>query len=80
MGRKLEKYPLIRKAVQAATYLLLIGVSVTSALGSTFEDFSPARLIGVLFAIFLAWRKAGFLWIVLAASLTTALLRLFGMP
>lgn len=80
VGGRLEKRPLLKRAVEAATYLLLIGVSITATLGASLADFSPARLCGVLTGAFLAWRKASFLWIVLAASITTALLRLFGIP
>ncbi len=80
IGGRLEKRPLLKRAVQAATYLLLIGVSITATLGASFEDFSIARLCGVLTGGILAWRKASFLWIVLAASITTATLRLLGLP
>ncbi|MFC0582422.1 AzlD domain-containing protein [Micrococcoides hystricis] len=80
VGGRLEKRPLLKRAVQAATYLLLIGVSITATLGSSLETFSVARLCGVLTGGILAWRKAGFLWIVVAASATTAILRLLGLP
>ncbi|MFP5597234.1 MULTISPECIES: AzlD domain-containing protein [Kluyvera] len=61
----------------AATVLLF-----SVALATTFyegEHFSgAARVLGVGFAVFLAWRKAPLIVVIIAAAVATALLRLAG--
>ena len=61
----------------AATVLLF-----SVALATTFyegEHFSGmARVLGVGFAVFLAWRKAPLIVVIFAAAIATALLRLAG--
>ncbi len=61
----------------AATVLLFC-----VALATTFyegEHFSGmARVLGVSFAVFLAWRKAPLIVVIFAAAIVTALLRLAG--
>ena len=63
----------------AATVLLF-----SVALATTFyegEHFAGmARVLGVLFAVFLAWRKAPLITIIISAAVMTALLRYFGVP
>jgi branched-subunit amino acid transport protein len=61
----------------AATVLLAALVAVTAlTAGHGFAGY--ARPVGVLVAGILAWRKAPFLLVVLAAAGTTAALRLLG--
>jgi len=44
-------------------------------------DFAGvARLTGVLFAVFLAWRRAPLILVIIGAAVMTALLRYFGVP
>jgi branched-subunit amino acid transport protein len=61
-----------------AAIVLLMAVLTTTALTQDQQFAGFARLSGVLVAGVLAWRKAPFVVIVLAAALTTALLRLAG--
>ncbi len=39
-----------------------------------------ARVLGVVVAVFLAWRKVPLIGVIIAAAVVTALLRLAGMP
>lgn len=66
------------RMLEAAAVVLLAALAATTALiaGHGFAGF--ARPAGVLVAGALAWRKAPFLLVVLAAAVTTALLRLAG--
>lgn len=61
----------------AATVLLF-----SVALATTFyegEHFAGmARVLGVAFAVFLAWRKVPLIFVIVAAAVVTALLRLAG--
>lgn len=63
-----------------AAIVLLMAVLTTTALTQDQQQFAGfARVAGVLVAGVLAWRRAPFVVIVLAAAITTALLRLAGM-
>lgn len=62
-----------------AAIVLLMAVLTTTALTQDQEFAGFARVAGVLVAGVLAWRRAPFVVIVLAAAITTALLRLAGM-
>jgi branched-subunit amino acid transport protein len=70
--------PRVTRLLEAAAVILLAALIATTALteGHGFAGF--ARPAGVLVAGVLAWRKAPFLVIVLAAAAATALLRLLG--
>jgi branched chain amino acid efflux pump len=70
--------PRVTRLLEAAAVILLAGLVATTALteGHGFSGF--ARPAGVLVAGILAWRKAPFLVVVLAAAAVTALLRLAG--
>ena len=72
--------PWAGKLLESAAVVLLAALVATTALtrGHGFSGF--ARPAGVLVAGILAWRKAPFLVVVLAAAATTALLRLLGVP
>lgn len=63
---------------KAAVTLLAALVAVTGVTEGHHEIASYARLTGVLVAGVLAWRKAPFIVIVVAAAATAALLRLAG--
>ena len=64
----------------AAVAMLAALVAVTGLTEGHHMDAGYARPAGVLLAGVLAWRKAPFIVIVLAAAATTALLRLIGVP
>ena len=70
--------PRATRLLEAAAVILLAALVATTALteGHGFSGF--ARPAGVLVAGVLAWRKAPFLVIVLAAAAVTALLRVLG--
>jgi len=72
--------PRAARLLEAAAVVLLAALVATTALteGHGFSGF--ARPAGVLVAGVLAWRKAPFLVVVLAAAAVTAVARLLGVP
>ena len=72
--------PWAERLLQAAAVVLLAALVATTGLteGHGFSGF--ARPAGVLVGGVLAWRKAPFLVVVLAAAAATAVLRLLGIP
>ncbi|QFU88661.1 Branched-chain amino acid transport protein (AzlD) [Amycolatopsis sp. YIM 10] len=77
---KVELNARAEKLMAAAAVVLLAALVATSALieGTEFAGF--ARPAGVLVGGVLAWRKAPFVVVVLAAAATAAGLRLLGVP
>ena len=72
--------PWAAKLLEAAAVVLLAALVATTALTEGHGFVGPARPAGVLVGGILAWRKAPFLVVVLAAAATTAVLRLLGVP
>jgi branched-subunit amino acid transport protein len=72
--------PRAEKLLEAAAVILLAALVATTALTEGHRFSGLARPVGVLVGGVLAWRKAPFLVVVLAAAATTALLRLLGVP
>ena len=70
--------PRVTRLLEAAAVILLAGLVATTALTEGHGFSGLARPAGVLVAGVLAWRKAPFLVVVLAAAAVTALLRLAG--
>lgn len=70
--------PRAQALMTTAATVLLFALAVTAAVadGSALAD--PARPAGVLVGGLLAWRRAPFIVVVVAAAGTTALLRLAG--
>src|SRR5260370_34496719 len=66
------------KLLEAAATVLLAALVATMALTEGHGLAGLARPAGVLVGGVLAWRKAPFLLVVIAAAATTALLRLLG--
>lgn len=60
----------------ATTLLFAVALATTFYEGQHFAGM--ARLIGVAFAVFLAWRKMPLIVVIFAAAIATALLRLAG--
>ncbi len=61
----------------AATVLLFsVALATTFYEGAHFAGM--ARVLGVAFAVFLAWRKVPLIGVIIAAAVVTALLRLAG--
>jgi len=72
--------PRARRLLEAAAVVLLAALVATTALTEGHGFSGLARPAGVLVGGVLAWRKAPFLVVVLAAAATTAVLRLLGVP
>jgi len=70
--------PRAAKLLEAAAVIMLAALVATTALTEGHGFSGLARPAGVLVAGVLAWRKAPFLVVVLAAAAVTALLRLLG--
>ncbi|NJQ01275.1 AzlD domain-containing protein [Streptomyces zingiberis] len=68
------------KLLEVSAVVLLAALTVTAALAEGNGFAGPARPAGVLVGGVLAWRRAPFLVVVLAAAGTAALLRLAGVP
>ena len=72
--------PWVEKLLEAAAVVLLAALAATTALTQGHGFAGLARPAGVLVGGILAWRKAPFLVVVLAAAAATAVLRLLGVP
>jgi branched-subunit amino acid transport protein len=72
--------PRITKLLEGAAVVLLAALTATTALTEGHGFAGYARPVGVLVGGVLAWRKAPFLVVVIAAAATTAILRLLGVP
>jgi branched-subunit amino acid transport protein len=70
--------PMARRLLEAAAVILLAALAATTALTEGHGFAGLARPAGVLAAGVLAWRRAPFLVIVIAAAATTAVARLLG--
>ena len=77
---RLELSETIQRVLPMAAAALLAALATTAALmeGAAFAGI--ARPAGVLVGALLAWRKAPFVLVVVAAAATAALLRLAGVP
>ncbi|MEH4662442.1 AzlD domain-containing protein [Phytobacter diazotrophicus] len=60
----------------ATTLLFAVALAATLYEGEHFAGM--ARVLGVMFALFLAWRKMPLIVVILSAAVVTALLRLAG--
>jgi branched-subunit amino acid transport protein len=72
--------PRVTKLLEGAAVVLLAALAATTALTEGHGFAGYARPAGVLTGGVLAWRKAPFLVVVIAAAVTTAILRLLGVP
>lgn len=63
-----------------AATVLLLAVAATSALFEGAHFAGLARVLGVAFALFLAWRRAPLIAVILGAAAMTAALRYCGVP
>ena len=70
--------PWAERLLEAGAVVLLAGLAATTALTEGHGFAGLARPAGVLVGGVLAWRKAPFLVVVLAAAAVTALLRVLG--
>ena len=72
--------PQAEQLLEAAAVVMLAALVATTALTKGHGFAGIARPAGVLVGGVLAWRKAPFLVVVIAAAGTTAILRLLGVP
>ncbi|MET9264274.1 AzlD domain-containing protein [Amycolatopsis sp. NPDC004079] len=77
---KVRLSPRAERLMTLSAVVLLAALVATSALTQGHEFAGIARPAGVLVGGVLAWRKAPFVLVVIAAAATAALLRLAGVP
>lgn len=70
----------VQQLLAVAAIVLLTALVATSALTAGHGPAGIARPAGVLVGGVLAWRKAPFVLVVVAAAATAAVLRLLGVP
>jgi branched-subunit amino acid transport protein len=70
----------VRRLLPIAAVTLLAALTATAALTEAARFAGTARPAGVLVGAVLAWRRAPFVVVVVAAALTAAGLRLLGVP
>jgi branched-subunit amino acid transport protein len=70
----------LQRLLEASAVVLLFALGLTTAVLAGHSFAGAARLTGVAVGAVLAWRRAPFLVVLLAAAATTALLRVFGIP
>ncbi|MEU8241501.1 AzlD domain-containing protein [Actinoplanes missouriensis] len=80
LRERLELSDNLQRLLPMAAASLLAALAATAALMAGSEFTGPARPMGVLIGAVLAYRRAPFIAVVLAAATTTALLRLAGVP
>jgi len=80
LGDRFAPGPRAQHLVDTAAVVLLSALVATSALVAGHGWAGVARPVGVLVAGVLAWRKAPFVVVVVAAAAVTATLRLLGAP
>jgi len=72
--------PRVERLIEAAAVVMLAALVATTALTEGHGFAGPARPAGVLAGGVLAWRRAPFAVVVIAAAATTAVARLIGVP
>jgi branched-subunit amino acid transport protein len=70
----------VQRTLPMAAAALLAALAATSTVMAGSDFAGIARPTGVALGALLAWRRAPFVLVVLAAAATTALLRLLGIP
>jgi branched chain amino acid efflux pump len=80
LGGRLKLSATLQRLLPMAAAALLAALAFTAALMADTEFAGVARPAGVLVGGILAWRRAPFVVVVLAAAGTAALLRLAGVP
>lgn len=77
---RIDLPPLLRQLLPVGAAILLAALAATSALMEGGALAGVARPAGVLVGVTLAWRRAPFVVVIVAAAATAALLRLLGLP
>ncbi|WP_343552995.1 AzlD domain-containing protein [Pantoea sp.] len=78
LGSRMQMSEKARAMLSDAATVLLLAVAVTTALFEGTDFAGVARIVGVLFAVFLAWRRAPLIVVIIGAAVMTALLRYLG--
>lgn len=78
LGSRMQMSERARTMLSDAATVLLLSVAVTAALFEGTHFAGIARIAGVLFAVFLAWRRAPLIVVIIGAALMTAILRYLG--
>lgn len=80
LGSRIQMSERVRNMLSDAATVLLLAVAVTTALFEGSHFAGVARIAGVLFAVFLAWRRTPLIFVIIGAAVMTALLRYLGVP
>jgi branched-subunit amino acid transport protein len=80
LRERLELPASLRRILPIAAAALLAALAATAALTEAGEFAGVARPAGVLVGAVLAWRRAPFVMVVVAAAGSAAALRLLGLP
>ncbi|MGC4942650.1 AzlD domain-containing protein [Kribbella sp. DT2] len=80
MRARFELSDRVQQLLSAAAVVLLAALIATAALTAGHTHAGVARPLGVLVGGILAWRRAPFVLVVVAAAATAAGLRLLGVP
>ena len=80
LGSRLPMSEKTRNMLSDAATVLLLAVAVTTALFEGTHFAGIARVAGVLFAVFLAWRRTPLILVIAGAAAMTGLLRYLGVP
>ncbi|KAA0021442.1 AzlD domain-containing protein [Antrihabitans cavernicola] len=80
LRERTELSPWLERTMTDAAVVLICAVTATAALMEAQTFAGVARPVGVIVGGVLAWRKAPFVLIVLAAAATAAGLRAIGVP
>ncbi|WP_065647555.1 MULTISPECIES: AzlD domain-containing protein [Pantoea] len=78
LGSRLPMSEKTRNMLSDAATVLLLAVAVTTALFEGTHFAGIARVAGVLFAVFLAWRRTPLILVIVGAAVMTGLLRYLG--
>ncbi|WP_312691502.1 AzlD domain-containing protein [Kosakonia sp.] len=78
LGSRLALSERSQALLSDAATTLLFAVALAATLYESNHFAGMARVLGVLFALFLAWRKMPLIVVILSAAVVTALLRLAG--
>ncbi len=80
LGNRLPLTERTQTLLSDAATVLLLAVASTTTLFEGEHFAGMARVLGVAFAIFLAWRKAPLIAVIIGAAVMTAALRYCGVP
>jgi uncharacterized membrane protein len=78
LGNRLALSERSQALLSDAATVLLFSVALATTFYESEHFAGMARVLGVGFAVFLAWRKMPLIVVIIAAALVTALLRLAG--